>query len=209
VEASDGASAIAIESSWYKAPVSQFLGGFLAASLLWGGFLYAHLTGLIDINLDSEAEDAAADEVVEDEGDEAEGGKRKKKWRPGKRKKRLRGDALTGDELGGPDARDLDLEGAGGEEQLTGHEIEKGFDSVFPKVRRCLLLAADDEPVTGKIVFGLRVAGSGQVTKVNLRGPSAITKSEAGECMRQAARAIDFRSFDGPDMLVHFPLTLE
>jgi hypothetical protein len=47
------------------------------------------------------------------------------------------------------------------------------------------------------------------VEKVNLNGPSAITRSEAGSCLAQAARGIQFRSFNGPDMLVSYPLTLQ
>src|SRR5439155_17485449 len=122
---------------------------------------------------------------------------------------RYRGESTTGDDLGGPEARNLDVEHGGGEEQLTGHEIEQGFDNVFPQVKRCLILAAGDEPVSGKIVFGLRISGHGGVTKVNLQGPSAITQSEAGDCLRKAAMGIHFRSFNGQDMLVHYPLTLQ
>ena len=58
-------------------------------------------------------------------------------------------------------------------------------------------------------MFGLRIAASGAVTKVNLQGPSAITQTEAGDCLRKAAQGIHFRTFHGPDMLVHYPLTLQ
>jgi hypothetical protein len=58
-------------------------------------------------------------------------------------------------------------------------------------------------------VFGLRISGASGVTAVNLRGPGAITQSEAGTCMQKAARAMRFRRFDGPDMLVHLPMALE
>jgi hypothetical protein len=71
------------------------------------------------------------------------------------------------------------------------------------------MLAAGDEPVTGKIIFGLRISAAGSVTKVNLQGPSAITQGEAGDCLRKAAQGIHFRTFNGPDMLVHYPLTLQ
>ena len=49
--------------------------------------------------------------------------------------RRYSGDALSGDDLGDPELRDLNAAQAGGEEQLLGSEIEKGFDSVFPQGR--------------------------------------------------------------------------
>lgn len=193
---------------WYKAPVGRFLGGFGLASLIWGGLFYGYATGIIELHLGDEedgVEIAAAEEPEADDGKK----KKKRKWRKGKKKRRYRGEALTGDDLGGPGTRNLDVAGSGGEEQLRSSEIEAGFDKVFPRIRRCLILAADDSPVTGKLNFGLRIAGSGRVTRVNLRGPSGITKTEAGSCLRKAAKGMTFRSFDGPDMLVQYPITLD
>jgi hypothetical protein len=194
--------------------VLRFLAGFLAASLLWGGFLLAYSRGLINIDLEPSAKDDAAGGAVGDSTEtEAEAPGRKKRSgharRAAPKQRRYSGESTSGDDLGGPEARNLEAAKAGGEEQLTGHEIEQGFDGVFSQVKRCLILAAGDEPVSGKIVFGLRIAGHGGVTKVNLQGPSAITQSEAGDCLRKAAMGIRFRSFNGPDMLVHFPLTLQ
>lgn len=190
--------------------MARFLAGFLSASLLWGGFLYAYTEGLLNIDLEPERPEEAALTVDAPEEDPAAGtkGKRKKRRRA-KKGKRYSGESLVGDDLGGPDTRDLDMEGGGGEAQLLGHEIEQAFDEAFPSLRRCLILAANDEPVTGKLVFGMRISGEGRVTRVNLRGPSAVTKTEAGACMRKAAKGIRFRAFDGPDMLVNYPLTLE
>jgi hypothetical protein len=189
--------------------VSRFLAGFLVATLVWGGLVGAHAAGLVDLGL-SPQEETAADAGVAIAADEpAEPGK-KRRARGGKRAgKRYAGDSTSGDDLGGPDSRELSAATAGGEEQLLGSEIEAGFDSVFPQVRRCLMLAAGDDMVTGKVVFGLRITGKGGVERVNLQGPSAVTQGEAGDCLRKAARAIRFRSFEGPDMLVHFPLTLQ
>jgi hypothetical protein len=169
----------------------------------------------MDINLDPQAEPAAGDSAPEEADANAKDPATRKKrgsrahGSSGPRARRYTGDSTSGDDLGGPDARNLDPTQGGGEEQLLGGEIEKGFDSVFPQVRRCLMLAAGDEPVTGKIVFGLRISGAGRVTKVNLQGPSAITQTEAGACLRNAAQGIHFRTFNGPDMLVHYPLTLQ
>lgn len=192
----------------------RFLAGFLVASLLFGGLVVAYSRGLLPIDLEPpskiEAPEALPEDVPRDEAGAVRGKKRARGTRGGGQKqRRYAGEAMTGDDLGGPEARNLDVGSAGGEEQLLGSEIEKGFDSVFSQVRRCLMLAADDEPVTGKIVFGLRISSQGSVTRVNLQGPAAITQSEAGDCLRKAAGGIHFRSFHGPDMLVHFPLTLQ
>ncbi len=55
----------------------------------------------------------------------------------------------------------------------------------------------------------MRIAGTGRVTRVNLQGPAAVTSGDAGDCLRNAARRIRFPSFDGPEMIVHYPITLE
>ena len=190
----------------------RFLAGFLVATLVWGGLVAAHVAGLLDLGL-SPAADAAPDAGVAIASDEpAEPGKKRRgrgTRRGGKSDRRYAGDSTSGDDLGGPDSRELSAAQAGGEEQLLGSEIESGFDSVFPQVRRCLMLAAGDDVVSGKVVFGLRINGKTGVDRVNLQGPSAVTQGEAGDCLRKAAHGIHFRSFDGPDMLVHFPLTLQ
>ncbi len=182
--------------------------------------LAANKLGYIEIDLEPDAVEAEPLEAAADEGasQEPSDGKRKRrgKRRAGSgtdgrqgRDSRYQGESSFGDDLGGPEARNLDVGAGGGEEQLLGSEIERGFDDAMPKIRRCLILAASDEPVTGKLVFGVRVAGSGRIERVNLNGPSAITRSEAGGCLTQAVRSIQFRSFNGPDMLVNYPLTLQ
>jgi hypothetical protein len=191
--------------------VQRFLAGFLAASVVWVGLLYAHSTGLVDLGISPpEEEEVVVAEVAPEDPAEPNARKRAKRGaRAGKDKKRYSGDSTTGDDLGGPEARNLEAANAGGEEQLLGTEIERGFDGVFPQIRRCLMLAAGEDEVSGKLVFGLRIEGAAGVTKVNLAGPSAITQGEAGDCLRKAARSIAFRRFNGPDMLVHYPVTLQ
>ena len=105
--------------------------------------------------------------------------------------------------------RTIDGEGTGGEAQLSGSQIEGAFDGAMGRIRRCFILAPGDEPVTGTLTFGLRIAGSGRVSAVNLSGPRALTAGEPGDCLRDAARGISFPSFDGPEMLVRYPITLE
>jgi hypothetical protein len=188
--------------------VSKFLAGFVSASLLWGGLIYAERTGLISINFGKEPEPVAAVAPEPEESDPEPGKKRpRSKWRSKQRS--YKGDSQTGDDLGDPETRELSADQAGGEQQLKSSEIESGFDTAFPKIRRCLMLAASEEPVSGKLMFKLRIASSGQVTAVNLTGPSGVTQSEAGGCMLSAAKSMKFRSFDGPEMLVNYPLTLE
>jgi hypothetical protein len=115
----------------------------------------------------------------------------------------------VGDDLRENEAKSLDVAANGGEEQLRGTEIEQAFDGAFSQIRRCLILAAGDEPARGKLIFGVRIAGSGKVTAVNLSGPASVAQGEAGGCLRKAAMGLHFRGFNGPDMVIHYPLTLE
>ena len=181
---------------------------------MWGGLLYAHMAGWVDLGITPKQEDEVASTAPSDADDDpAQPNARKRKGK-GKgsgasKRPHLTGDSTTGDDLGGPGAKNLEAANQGGEEQLLGTEIERGFDGVFPQIRRCLMLAAGEDEVSGKLVFGLRIEGAAGVTRVNLAGPSAITQGEAGDCLRKAARSIAFRRFNGPDMLVHYPVTLQ
>ena len=192
----------------------KFLSGFALASLFWGGFLVAYNQGWIDISLEPEAPPSEVTEVASEEpetGDKA-GKPRRKRSVASKPRRAGQGDdreTTTGDDLGADDPRNVDMRAGGGEEQLRGTEIEKGFDSVFSQIRRCLVLAASDEPARGKLTFGLRITGQGKVSAVNLSGPSSVAQGEAGACLRKAASSIQFRSFNGPDMVVHYPVTLD
>jgi hypothetical protein len=193
--------------------VLKFVAGFVLASALWGAFLFSYKQGWIDISLEPEApQDDGAGPAVGGEADEPDKPGRVRRKRPsGSRRSHAgpSGDTLTGDDLRENEARDVNMGASGGEEQLRGTEIEQGFDGAFPQIRRCLILAASDEPAHGKLVFGLRVSGEGKVVGVNLSGPSSVAQGEAGACLRKAASAIHFRSFNGPEMVVHYPLNLE
>lgn len=196
--------------------MSKFFSGFALASLFWGGFLVAYKQGLIPISLEPDAppseETAAPSDEDPDTADKPGRPKRKRSVASKPRRAGAQSDdreTQTGDDLGEDNARNLDMHAAGGEEQLRGTEIEKGFDGAFPQIRRCLVLAASDEPAHGKLTFGLRIAGSGKVTAVNLSGPSSVAQGEAGACLRKAASSMQFRSFNGPDMVIHYPLTLD
>lgn len=177
----------------------------------------AYKQGLIPISLEPDApQEEAASTEADDEPEAADKSgrpKRKRSLAP-KTRRAPSGqvedrDMLTGDDLGENGARNVDMHAGGGEEQLRGTEIEKGFDAAFPQIRRCLVLAASDEPARGKLTFGLRISGQGKVTAVNLSGPSSVSSGECGACLRKAASSMQFRSFNGPDMVVHYPVTLD
>ena len=193
----------------------KFLSGFALASTLWGGFLVAYNQGLIDISLEPEAPPEEVPEASSEEPETADKQGKQRRKRSVAPKTRRTGaqaedrDVVTGDDLGADDPRNLDLHAGGGEEQLRGTEIEKGFDGAFSQIRRCLILAASDEPARGKLTFGLRISGQGKVTGVNLSGPSSVAQGECGACLRKAAQSMQFRSFNGPDMVVHYPITLD
>jgi hypothetical protein len=192
--------------------VARFLAGFTVASALWGAFLFAYSRGYIDISLEPEAPPEAVTVASEPEAEDPKADKSRKR-RSGSKGARPRtsvtGNSTTGDDLGADEARNLDVGSAGGEAQLKGSEIEQGFDGAFSQIRRCFILAASDDPVRGKLTFGVRINGEGRVTKVNLSGPSALTQGEAGSCLRGAVTGIRFRAFNGPDMVVHYPVTLD
>src|SRR5262245_38988863 len=95
----------------------------------------------IDLEPESDEDELA---VVDDEPAVDDRSPQAKRKRGGKRsggarkERRLSGESMIGDDLGGAETRELNADQAGGEEQLLGTEIERGFDSVMPQVRRCL-----------------------------------------------------------------------
>jgi hypothetical protein len=196
--------------------VWKFAAGFAVASVLWGALLFSYKQGWIDISLEPETpQDDGTEALASDGPDEpSKPGKPRRKRAPAapKRSNRVAAsdrETTVGDDLRENEARNVNVGQGGGEEQLRGTEIEQGFDAVFPQVRRCLILAAGEEPAKGKLVFGLRISGEGKVTAVNLSGPSSVAQGEAGACLRKAASGMHFRAFNGPEMVVHYPLNLE
>jgi len=190
--------------------VSKFVGGFLTASLLWGLGVGLWASGVFEAG---EIQTSEFEEDLEDAGvledDEGSMRRRGRRGRMGMRGGRVpMGNATTGDDLGNVD-RNLDLGAAGGEQQLRSGQIEQGMDGVFGRIRRCLVLAAGDEPVSGRVTFGLRIEPNGRVSRVRLSGPAVVTTGDAGSCLRTAARGASFDSFDGPPMVVNYPITLD
>jgi len=197
--------------------MSRFWGGFSLACVLWvGGLAYLHL-GLGYGPPPPEPIVAAEPEVepVEEEPEEEARPRRRRRRRGRARARAARrgetptGNATSGDDLGENDMRTVDMGGSGGEQQLRGPQIDAGFDTVMGGIRRCLFLIPGDADVRGRVIFGMRIAGSGRVQRVNLSGPRAATTGEAGACLRRTARSIQFDSFDGPEMVVRYPFTLE
>jgi hypothetical protein len=174
----------------------------------------ARSLGLAHIEWRSNEAKAEQPERTPEPGDKREDGANKRKRRVARpsatRPSRpAGGEATSGDDLDLGAARAIDLEGSGGEEQLLESEIEQAFNQNFAQVRRCLALVASDHPVRGQLTFGLRIAGQKGVSRVNLKGPAEVTTGEAGDCLRKAARGLRLRRFDGPDMVVHYPLVLQ
>lgn len=196
--------------------MGRFFAGFVLASLLWGGVVLALFQGWIALPEEEPiAElDAPPEEIVE-EADEPTSMRRRRPRRGARRASATSstartptGEATTGDDLGENDPRGLDVEGSGGEEQLRSSEIEEGIDRIFPRIRRCLVLVPGDGDASGRLLLKLRIAGSGRVTRAQLRGPAAVTTGEPGDCIREALRTMQLRSFDGPDMFVDYPIDL-
>lgn len=191
----------------------RFLLGFGVASLLWGvafGVLYAR--GLLHFGGDEE--DAPAGDVAPSD----EAAARDKKPRP-RRARRVRGgrdearaegvptgEATVGNDIEWNGERRIDM--AAGEAQLTGTQIEAGFDGAMAKIRRCLVLVPSEGEVTGTLTFGMRVGPDGVPRAVSLTGPAVVTSGESGTCLRQAAQAIRFAAFDGPESVFRYPITL-
>ncbi len=199
--------------------MTRFLAGFALASLVWGG-LGAYLVieeGYAPAPDETEVEDVAI--AAADAPTEADAPARRPRRRRGgggggtpsdpSGARSPSGDAITGDDLGEGEMRMIDGAGAGGEEQLTGAEIDHTFDGVMPRVRRCFILAASDREITGTLTFGLRIGGDGHVAVANLSGPAVLTTGDCGDCLRTAARSMQFPTFDGPEMVVRYPITLE
>jgi hypothetical protein len=201
----------------------RFLFGFVLATAMWGGLFSLYLRGALDFLFpEGDTTEQARAEVVPEEasGPPTKGKKRGLKrprlarQKPAARqlasnqsKGKAGGSNTVGDDLGWDKARDIDMNA--GEGQLLGSQIDSGFDSVMGRIRRCLILVPSDGDVTGKLLFGMRVGSDGKPKAVNLTGPSIVTSGESGSCLREAAQGIRFATFNGPDMLFKYPITLQ
>jgi hypothetical protein len=200
--------------------MKRFLLGVLVASVVWVGVLFAQAAGVIDvIGPDDPGDEPDADAgVIETAAAESPDGetkrKKRKKRRPSKPKRPggaayADGDGTAGDEIGAGGGHELSMGEAGGQEQLSAAQIDKGIDSVWNGVQRCLVLVPSDLPATGKVVLGMHIAPSGKVTRVGLRGPNPIVQGECGACIRRAVKSIRYPSFDGPEMVARYPIVFE
>ena len=189
------------------------MAGFMVASFCWAGGVWAWQEGYLrepEVEELPPAEAAAELPAAEPEPTAPTRRRRRRARRSDPESAEApTGSATTGDELGEDDPRELAAGESGGEAQLGRGQIEQAFDGAFGSIRRCLVLVPGDTPVTGRLTFGLRIAGSGRVQRVNLSGPAAVTRGEPGDCLRAAARRIEFPSFDGPEMIARYPITLE
>ncbi len=208
--------------------MKQFMGGFIVASVLWAGVLVAQSFGMIDLfdpanSRDAEMQADVAEIEISPSDEPRKKRRGKGKWAKRKRARRHKQQAtgqprgteydmsegVKGDVLGTPGSRDLAMDGAEKEDQLSPSEIDKGIDRVFKGIERCLVLLPSDAPAQGKVVLGMEIASSGQVTKVNLKGPNTMIGGQTGACFRRKVKSIRYRSFDGPDMIAHYPIVFE
>lgn len=195
--------------------MGRFLAGFAVATLLWGGIAAVYLLGGLgrepEATLAAERPDGSVDAGPDatPRGRRRRAGRRRPGGAAGRRAAGPTGEATTGDDLDDSEPREVDLGAEGGEQQLSSAQVDEAFGQAMPRVRRCVLLAPEDAAIRGRVVFGLRIRGNGQVGGVRLSGPAALTTGEAGACMQAAARAVRFPSFDGPDMVVSYPVTFD
>lgn len=185
-----------------------FIAGFVAASALWGAAAAVYVLGVLDRAPAVAPEPQTADGSVTAAAEEPAPRRRRGRRRPSDRAAAT-GNAVTGDDLGEDLPREIDLGSSGGDEQLSGAQIDHAFGSAMGQIRRCLLLAPEDAELRGTVTFGMRIRPSGQVGAVRLSGPAALTGGEPGACMRRAASGLRFPSFDGTDMVVRYPVTFE
>ena len=192
--------------------MQRFLAGFLTATALWGLLAALHFAELLPLGDGGEGIDPGAagpDAGIVEVPDPDPARRRRSRRRRPAPGRDVSGTGSSGDDLGSPDPHALDLAGEGGEGLLTHSQIEEAIDGAFSRIRRCLVLAAGDDPVAGTLTFGLRIEGSGRVSRVNVSGPRAVSTGEAGTCLQTTMRSIRFPSFDGPDMFVRYPITLD
>jgi hypothetical protein len=194
--------------------VSKFFLGFVSASVLWAIAAYAVIEGYVDFNLNP-TKILSGNEPVPSASNEKQQVEKRSRRKNGSSRPALQANkrpsrsVLAGDSLGEDEVKNVDMVGNSGQQQLTDYEVEQGINGVFNKIRRCLFLAANEDPVRGRVVLGMRIEGTGRVTKLNLRGPSPVVQGEAGSCLRSTITSIQYRSFNGPAMVVHYPITLE
>ncbi|MBI2893254.1 MAG: hypothetical protein HYY06_06850 [Deltaproteobacteria bacterium] len=108
----------------------------------------------------------------------------------------------------GPQQVDMEQ---GGERQLSNTTIEATMGRSFGAIRRCILVAQADreDPVHGRMSIGLRIRPTGEVGAVTVRPPPALATSDLGPCVRGVVSRIRFPSFDGREMAVAYPVTLD
>lgn len=199
-----------------------FLLGVLLSSFIWFGVLYAQSRGLVTIFevpevTPPEEPVTLAEADVDTETAAPEKKKRIKKRRRPRRSAQTpvqpdlgyeQGDGQAGDDLTAG-TRSVSASAGGDEGQLSNAEIESAIDQRFNGIQRCLTLMPPDAPTAGRLVIGMNISGAGRVVAVNLKGPNAMIKGEPGACFRRIVSAMRFRQFNGPDMIVHYPIIFE
>ena len=159
--------------------------------------------------------------VAEAAPDPAKPRQRGRRRRPGRRAGSSGGDTREGrdtdsvEDWNGSDDLDLppqqiDME-HGGEQQLSNTVIESTMGRNFGAIRRCIMVAQADRerPVRGRMRIGMKIRSTGEVAAVNVTPPGPLASSGLGPCVRNVVGRIRFPRFDGRDMVVTYPVTLE
>lgn len=215
--------------------MSKFLLGFATAGAAAAGVFWFVLRAPADLPCGGRCGDGTtcvadhcvvATVVASAPADEPEGRGKGRRRRGGRRNAggdETAGDAPAGngapdervEDWNGPDSLDLppqeiDME-HGGEQQLSNTVIESTMGRSFGSIRRCIMLAqADrDTPVHGRMSIGMRIRPSGEVGAVKVSPPGPLASSDLGPCVRSVVGRIRFPRFDGRDMVVTYPVTLE
>lgn len=121
--------------------------------------------------------------------------------KPGDEKMVASGDALGKSEridFAQPDAKELSQD-----------QIDDTFARLSPGIERCIATAVGDAPLErARIVVGVRIEGSGQVSKVRTEAPSILQQHGLHACIKSALRAHPFPP-SGGGSVVTYPFELK
>jgi hypothetical protein len=113
-----------------------------------------------------------------------------------------------GDALGRTQHIDLTQAGDDGHE-LSQEDIDHTMHGGEPAILRCITDALGDAPLEGgKVMVGLRVEGSGQVSKVRVEAPQILQRNGLYRCIHGVTSGLRFPSSGGASV-VTYPFELK
>ena len=82
--------------------------------------------------------------------------------------------------------------------ELSQDDIDRVFDPGNPQISRCITEAVGDYPLErGKVKVGVRIDGSGAVTKVRVEAPQLLLRQGLYRCVRSVATGLRFPASGG------------